>query len=463
MVNIAAAPVIERYLIEANGRATTIAEGFLYLAKNYTHLQMGDALISTVEYAFRNVFGNVARASVSTDKLHKQIVSILIINREYYNEETVAEIYQNLTGWIMSDRELLNYRSVFDARKAQYPAFDSYYNAQLAAVDRGKQDGIVVVPGTAQIGRGSLNKRLIRLPHVLSKIKRVIGVVAVGVGTMGTLVTLSSVIPVIGDIIVGFLCFINQIFIPTSIILASVSIFLIIVPLVSGSYQRLIYVGWVLFIIVLVMLLLGKANTQSLSTENVKVSITTAPSVGIVFAPTIAPAPTVASTPYVINNYLSFTGEYAARGKDKSEKQRHPDVYTGPGEEYLRIGNSHVDFTTPIGSAGYENGWMLIWYDVEKHFFTKIGWTKLLKSDTQTKPVPRLELAYIHTTIIADCVIRDGKDELGKLKAGDTVEYLCLMETDEIIPGTTEMAYIEATIDGVKLRGLIPKTSLKWE
>lgn len=178
--------------------------------------------------------------------------------------------------------------------------------------------------------------------------------------------------------------------------------------------------------------------------------------------PTITPTPTEEPTPYVASGLISFSGEIGRR----SGKSKNYPVYTGPSETYYQVGNSNVYFGGDIGCAGVENGWYLIWYDYvdarTKKKTRKIGWTKAFTSDTENVAVPTLQLDYINMRLATDCQLTDGKDYYGDLKIGQSVCYLCLIKSSEIVKGTEKMAYVEVEIDGKKRRGLIPYDCIKW-
>lgn len=96
----------------------SLSETFSFLAHNYGNLAIGDAFISTVEYAFRSMLRNSDRAKVDEDRLHEAIIRTMLKDEAFYNEEMIERLYRELTHYEISAKDMLNYQSAFDARRA---------------------------------------------------------------------------------------------------------------------------------------------------------------------------------------------------------------------------------------------------------------------------------------------------------------------------------------------------------
>lgn len=144
-------------------------------------------------------------------------------------------------------------------------------------------------------------------------------------------------------------------------------------------------------------------------------------------------------------------GDLAPAGAALSGEGKY-DVYTGPGEDYLRPaeGKATVSAKGWVLSFGVEKGWTLITYQLATYQY-RFGWIKgrVVSKELAFERVP----AVLHT----DTPLTD--DPLGKqgvlasLEKGAPVTRLAKMGI---------WAYVEAEIDGVKARGFVLKESLQY-
>ena len=151
-------------------------------------------------------------------------------------------------------------------------------------------------------------------------------------------------------------------------------------------------------------------------------------------------------------DYLSFSGA----------KQLLP-VYSAPDTSSWRGNNGKAAVSTngAIYCAGYENGWLLIFYELTggtNAGGVRVGYIRGLEGRyTVTR---QLRFDYTGATVVTPCALTDdplkGFSSICRLSAGTEVIYLSTF----INQANRQWDYIETRVNGKRVRGFVPGGSL---
>ncbi len=147
-------------------------------------------------------------------------------------------------------------------------------------------------------------------------------------------------------------------------------------------------------------------------------------------------------------DYLSFSGA----------RQVLP-VYSAPGTSSWRGGDGKASVSTngAIYCAGYESGWMLIFYEVTGGVNAggiRVGYIRDLQGKYRVPD--RLQFDYLRAGVTADCSLTDDPlkaySRIATVRAGTEVTYLSTF----INQYNQCWDYVETTVGGKTARGFLP-------
>ncbi len=167
-----------------------------------------------------------------------------------------------------------------------------------------------------------------------------------------------------------------------------------------------------------------------------------------------------------INNYSPAVSRYSLSGFSylsfSGAKQLLP-VYSAPSTSSWRGNNGKAEVSTngAIYCAGYENGWMLIYYELTGGVNAggiRVGYIRGLEGKYTVNTYLRFD--YTPAQVLSACNLTDDPlkayNVIGKLQAGTHVTFL----TTFINQNGQCWDYIEATVNGKTARGFVPSGSL---
>ncbi len=131
------------------------------------------------------------------------------------------------------------------------------------------------------------------------------------------------------------------------------------------------------------------------------------------------------------------------------------DVYSGPGEQYLRgaDGRAAVSTNDWIQVFGRQNGWVMVQYDVSSGQY-RIGWIRDVAlpegADVPEMYFDETPMYLTRTAALTDDPMNSG-EMLAKVQAG-TVTHLADMG---------DHAYIETEVSGMRIRGFVLRSLLE--
>ena len=167
-----------------------------------------------------------------------------------------------------------------------------------------------------------------------------------------------------------------------------------------------------------------------------------------------------------INNYTPAVSRYSLSGFEylsfSGAKQLLP-VYSAPNASSWRGNNGKAVVSTngAIYCAGYENGWILIYYELTGGANAggiRVGYIHGLEGKYKINTYLRFD--YAPAQVISTCNVTDDPlkayNVIGKLQPGANVTFL----TTYINQSGHCWDYIETTIGGKLVRGFVPSGSL---
>ena len=143
---------------------------------------------------------------------------------------------------------------------------------------------------------------------------------------------------------------------------------------------------------------------------------------------------------------------------------RNYEVYSGPGEQYLRGGNGKASVSTNdwIQVFGQESGWILIQYDIDKGHM-RFGWIPESAMPSGAS-VPAFSFTYTFAYTAAPTFITDdplnSRAQLATLAAGEPLTMLATMG-DWIYVEKEGSAAEDGTVTA-PVRGFVRSNALTW-
>ena len=132
-------------------------------------------------------------------------------------------------------------------------------------------------------------------------------------------------------------------------------------------------------------------------------------------------------------------------------------VYSAPSSSSWRGANGKASVSTngAVWAAGWENGWLLVFYETNNGSI-RVGYVDGKKISGKKDSRPMLDFAYEAASVASACRLTDdpllSKSVMANLKAGTQVTYLttCANQRGEL------WDYVETRIDGKTARGFVP-------
>ena len=131
-------------------------------------------------------------------------------------------------------------------------------------------------------------------------------------------------------------------------------------------------------------------------------------------------------------------------------------VYTAPSTDSIRLadGTAHCDTTSEIAVAGYDNGWLMVRYDI-KDKKARVGYIEPKYSRGLQADVGKMQFISVPVTVTEATEItdnpRDNSTPFGTLPADSVVTILGKYEY------SGNWWYVETTLDGRLTRGFIDR------
>ena len=167
-----------------------------------------------------------------------------------------------------------------------------------------------------------------------------------------------------------------------------------------------------------------------------------------------------------INNYTPAVSRYSLSGFSylsfSGAKQLLP-VYSAPSTSSWRGNNGKAEVSTngAIYCAGYENGWMLIYYELTGGVNAggiRVGYIRGLEGKYTVNTY--LSFAYTRARVVSSCALTDDPlkafNTITHLSSGTEVTYLSTF----INQSNQCWDYIETRVGGQTVRGFVPEGSL---
>ena len=139
-------------------------------------------------------------------------------------------------------------------------------------------------------------------------------------------------------------------------------------------------------------------------------------------------------------------------------------VYSAPSESSWRGANGKAAVSTNGGvwAAGWENNWLLIFYETNNHS-VRVGYVNGKNITGKVKNTVQLDFDKVKTKTTKACTLTDDPlmagTSIAKLKKGATVTYL----TSVINQNYDSWDYVEVKLaDGQKARGFLPQGCIPY-
>ncbi len=135
-------------------------------------------------------------------------------------------------------------------------------------------------------------------------------------------------------------------------------------------------------------------------------------------------------------------------------------VYSAPSESAFRANNGKalVNTNGAVYALGYDGGWMLMLYEANYAGQYRVGYINMAKVRGKQPALDQLAWDWSTCQVLNTVALTDDPaltgNPMATLPAGTTVTYLTTMFNDEA------WDYIEATVNGQRIRGFVPQGSL---
>ncbi len=136
-------------------------------------------------------------------------------------------------------------------------------------------------------------------------------------------------------------------------------------------------------------------------------------------------------------------------------------VYSAPSAASYRGANGKATVSTNgyIYAAGWENGWLLVYYGLTSGANKggiRVGYVQGSAIRGKVEITTQLDFAYVPVTVLSACTLTDDPlrsySAITTLQAGTTVTYL----STAVNQNGTVWDYVETTVNGQTVRGYIP-------